>query len=272
VNRPVYDHGRDIDWGRTAGDYSRWRPGYPDSFFERLRAHRVFRPGTRVADLGTGTGLLARALAERGCLVTGVDVSGEQVKAARRLAEEQGLDVRWKVAPGEDTRLPAARWNLVTAAQSFLYFDKERAIPEVKRLLAPGGLFMICHMCWLPRQDAVAAATEELILAYNPDWGGADWSGDLPPQPGWAAGEFRLRLFFCYDEPIPFTRERWRGRIRACRGVGATLSPEGVAEFDSEHAELLRRIAPPRFSVLHRIDAYVMEPRQGIEQKEERDG
>jgi SAM-dependent methyltransferase len=260
MNRPQYDHGREIDWGRTSGDYARWRPGYPDSFFERLRVHRVYAPGTRVADLGTGTGLLARALARRGCRVTGVDIAEQQVRTARALAAEQGLEAEFHVAPGEHTGLPAGAFDLVTAAQSFLYFDKGRAIPEVRRLLAPGGLFMICHMCWLPRRDDLARASEELVLEFNPDWGGADWSGELPARPGWAEGRFRVRLFFCYDEPIPFTRESWRGRMRACRGVGATLPAERVREFDRRHAELLERIAPPEFTVLHRIDAYAMEP------------
>jgi hypothetical protein len=43
--------------------------------------------------------------------------------------------------------------------------------------------------------------------------------------PDWAAG-LRLTGFFVYDEAIPFTRETWRGRMRACRGVGAGLAPD----------------------------------------------
>lgn len=260
MTRPVYDRGRDIDWGRTSDDYARWRPGYPDSFYERLAAHGIGLPGTRVLDVGTGTGIVARALARRGCEVTGIDIAPNQVSAAARLAREEGLQIAWRVGPGEDTCLPDAAYDLVTAAQSFLYFDKSRAIPEVLRLLAPGGHFMTCHMCWLPRLDEIARASEDLVLKHNPDWRGADWPGVLAPQPAWAEGKFRMQLFFYYDEPIPFTCESWRGRMRACRGVAATLSPDEIADFDREHAELLDRIAAPQFTVLHRIDAYVMEP------------
>jgi hypothetical protein len=64
---------------------------------------------------------------------------------------------------------------------------------------------------------------------------------------------------FYYDEPIPFTREAWQGRIRSCRGIGAALSAEEVNRFDAEHGDLLRSIAPERFTVLHRIDAHVFE-------------
>ena len=40
---------------------------------------------------------------------------------------------------------------------------------------------------------------------------------------------------FHYDEPIPFSRESWRGRIRACRGVGASPPEAEVLRFDEAH-------------------------------------
>jgi SAM-dependent methyltransferase len=172
----------------------------------------------------------------------------------------EGLSIDFRVAPAERTPFPSASFDVLTAGQSWLYFDKARAIEETGRLLVPGGALLTCHLCWLPRADPIARATEELVLAHNPRWSGADWSGNVPARPGWAAGHFRVRAFFFYDVPLPFTREAWRGRIRACRGVGATLSPEEVRRFDAEHAELLEAIAPERFTVLHRIDAHVFEP------------
>ena len=50
---------------------------------------------------------------------------------------------------------------------------------------------------------------------------------------------------------VPFTRESWHGRMRACRGVGASLSEEELVKWDKEHRELLERIAPEQFEVLH---------------------
>ncbi|MDQ6781646.1 MAG: class I SAM-dependent methyltransferase, partial [Candidatus Eremiobacteraeota bacterium] len=47
--------GGDIDFGKTASDYGRFRAGFPDRFFERLLAGWI-APGQRVLDLGTGTG------------------------------------------------------------------------------------------------------------------------------------------------------------------------------------------------------------------------
>ena len=255
-----HDQGRQIDWGETSADYATYRPGYPASFFRRLAALDIGLPGQRILDLGTGTGVLARVFAAQGCRVTGVDVAGNQIAEARRLAAEQGVDVEFKVAAAEDTGLPTASFDTIAASQAWLYFDKNRVIPEVLRLLAPGGCLLTCHFCWLPRVDAIARRTEELVLKFNPQWSAANWSGDIPTQPAWARANFRVRTMFYYDEPIPFTREAWRGRIRACRGVAATLSAAVVEQFDAEHAWMLEQTVSETFTVLHRIDCHIFDP------------
>ncbi|MSP83380.1 MAG: hypothetical protein EXQ94_10725 [Alphaproteobacteria bacterium] len=76
--------------------------------------------------------------------------------------------------------------------------------------------------------------------------------------PPWAGPELSYIGGFVYDEAIPFTPESWRGRIRACRGVGASLSEAEVAVFDHDHADLLTAMVGDHFTVLHRIDARVL--------------
>lgn len=258
--RPI-DGGSAADWGRTSSDYAAHRPGPPDSFYARLKALGIGLPGQRILDLGTGTGLLARQFARQGCPVAGIDIAEEQVDAARRLAAEEGLNVSFAVAPAEETQQPSASFDVVTASQCWLYFDKPRAIAEVRRLLAPSGVLMTSHFSWLPRLDPVARQSEELVLRFNPHWGGADWPGVIPAMPSWADADFALRGMFWYDEPIPFTREAWRGRMRACRGIGATLDEATVRRFDEAHAALLEKIVPPEFTILHRIDAHIFQPK-----------
>jgi len=149
---------------------------------------------------------------------------------------------------------------VVTANQCWLYFDRDRAVAEVKRLLAPNGVLVVSHFTYLPRLDPVARQTEELVLRFNPQWTAAAWSGDVPAIPRWVRGDFTLAGSFVYDEEIPFTRESWRGRMRACRGVGAALSPAEVERFDQEHASMLSACTPERFHVLHRLNAHLLRP------------
>lgn len=256
------DAGREIDWGKTSADYAAFRSGPPASFYRRLAALDVGLPGQRVLDLGTGTGVIARQLARQGATVVGVDVAGEQVAAAARLARDEGLDARFVHAPAEAAPFAAGAFDVVTANQCWLYFDNSTIIPQVGRVLRPGGVLVTSHNCWLPRQDAIAAASEALVLSFNPQWAGADWAGVIPPCPAWAADAFDVRAMFYYDEPVRFTRAQWRGRMRACRGVGATLAPAEVARFDVELGALLERIAPESFDVVHRVDAHVLAPRR----------
>lgn len=251
------DAGRSIDWGRASRDYAQHRPGPPASFYEKLAALDVGLPGQRVLDLGTGTGVVARSLAGRGCRVAGVDVSEEQIRAARELAGAEGLAVDFRVAPAETLPFAGAQFDVVTANQCWQYFDLGRVIPELRKVLAPGGLLVVSHFNYLPRRDPIVRASEGLVLKFNPDWTGADWHERVSAHPQWSREAFDQRAMFYYDEPIAFTRESWRGRMRALRGVGATLSPDAVDAFDAEHDALLQRIAPEWFTILHRIDAHI---------------
>ena len=75
-----------------------------------------------------------------------------------------------------------------------------------------------------------------------------------------AAGEFCLSTYHRYVEDLTLTPEAWRGRIRACRGVGASLDQEAVRRFDSEHAELPASVAGPTLSIPHLIAIQIFEP------------
>ena len=50
---------------------------------------------------------------------------------------------------------------------------------------------------------------------------------------------------------VPFTKETWHGRMKACRGVGASLNAEELASWEKEHMALLDQIAPDNFEILH---------------------
>jgi SAM-dependent methyltransferase len=251
------DRGNAIAWGKTSADYSTWRPNYPRRFFDLLASFGVGLPGQRILDLGTGVGFLAERFGEAGADVTGVDIDPGQIDEARRRSTALP-SVEFIVAAAEDTGLPSESFDVVTASQAWLYFDKARTIPEVRRLLRRDGLLVTCHFSWLPRLDPIARASEALVLRHNANWTGADWSGDVRLIPEWAEDAFRLHATFVFDEAIPFTRESWRGRMRACRGIGATLSREQTEAFDCEHDALLTATVPERFSVLHRIDAVLL--------------
>jgi len=255
------DAGRAIDWGKTSRDYDRYRPGPPDSFYRRLQAMEIGLPDQRLLDLGTGTGLLARRFASQGTEVSGVDISDGQITMAKSAAEKQALSINYLVAYAENLPFPVDTFDVVTANQCWMYFDLNRTIPEVCRVLRPGGLLLVSHFSFMPHLDSIVRASEQLVLQHNPDWGGADWDGFLPAEPRWSLEAFDLVGLFVYDEQIPFTRESWRGRMRALRGIAASLTPGQVQAFDDEHESLLVDLGVDTFSVWHRIHAQIFRPR-----------
>lgn len=50
---------------------------------------------------------------------------------------------------------------------------------------------------------------------------------------------------------VHFTRKSWNGRMKACRGIGASLTEQEVSAWEQEHTKLLAEIAPAEFNVLH---------------------
>jgi len=255
---PDIDRGRPIDWGSTSRDYAQYRSGPPDQLYAALQAFGIGLPGQRILDLGTGTGIVARALATRGAIVSGIDVSRAQVEEAQRLAASDGLTIDFRVAPAEEPPFGERKFEAATANQCFLYFDRMRVIAELRRVLMPGGRLVISHYNWLPLSDPIAAASEALVLRFNPNWQAVGFDGNVRAAPDWLPADMTVEAFFWFDTDVPFTRESWRGRIRASRGIGASLSNEEVRTFDAEHAKMLDRIAPPSFTVKHRVDARIL--------------
>lgn len=88
-------------------------------------------------------------------------------------------------------------------------------------MLKSNGRLLVLCMEWLPFEDKIAGMSEELV--HHEEW--------------------KLK--------VHFTRESWNGRMKACRGIGASLTPEEIENWELEHLRMLRENAPEEFDVLH---------------------
>ncbi len=245
------DSGKPFDWGRTSKEYAKFRDIYPEEFYKKIVDRGLCVSGQNILDLGTGTGVLARNMYKYGAKWTGTDISPEQIEQAKLLAEAGDMKIDFIAVPTEEIDFPEESFDVITACQCFWYFDHERVMPKLAELLKSKGKLLILYMAWLPFEDKIAGASEELVLRFNPKWSGAGEKRHPIWIPDVAYDYFELEDHEEYDLMVPFTRDTWHGRMRACRGVGASLSEEDLAKWDIEHRELMDRIAPESFDVLH---------------------
>lgn len=245
------DAGKAFDWGKISGEYARYRDIYPDEFYKKIADRGLCIAGQRVLDLGTGTGVLPRNMYKYGAKWIGTDISPEQIEQARLLAGAADMNIEFQAVSAEDIDLPDETFDVITACQCFWYFDHKKVMPKLAELLKPDGRLLILYMAWLPFEDKIAGASEELVLKYSPKWSGAGETRHPIWIPDVAYDYFEIVEHEEYDLKVPFTKESWHGRMKACRGVGASLSDEELGRWDTEHRELMDRIAPENFEILH---------------------
>ena len=256
------DDGKAFDWGRTSSDYAKFRDIYPPVFYQKIVDRGLCVAPQRVLDLGTGTGVLPRNMYRFGAAWTGTDISPEQIEQAQRLSEEAGMNIEYQAVSAENIDFSPESFDVITACQCFWYFDHEKVLPHLSKLLKRNGKLLILYMAWLPEDDVIAGKSEALVLKYNPRWSGAGETRHPIWIPDVAYKNFTLREHEEYDVKVPFTQESWHGRMKACRGVGASLNAEELSSWEEEHKALLKTL-PQQFDILHYAALAVLEKIDG---------
>lgn len=243
-----------IDFGLTAKDYSRYRKGYPSELYERLKKYDVGVKDQSILDLGTGTGYFARGLAKQGANVTGVDISKALLEEAKKLDQESNVNIHYINSEAESLPFSSSKFDVVTAAQCWHWFQSEEVLKEIRRVLKKQGKLVISHLDWIPLDNNIVSQTEELILFYNPAWKG---NGGTGVYPDWltqvASSNFNNIETFTFDLYIKYNQEQWRGRIRASAGVGASLSQDKITKFDNQLKTLLQNKYANVIEIPHRV-------------------
>lgn len=243
------DGGKAFDWGRTSDNYARFRDVYTQEFYDRIIGRNLCMNGQKVLDIGTGTGVLPRNLYRYGAKWTGTDISEEQIRQAGILSGNMNID--YHTVSTEELDFPDDSFDVITACQCFFYFDHERIAPALRRMLKPGGQLLVLYMAWLPFEDEIAEASEELVLKYNPAWSGAGETMHPIIIPEVYEKDFELVYQETYPIKVHFTRESWHGRIKTCRGIGASLIEKEISAWEQKHLKLLTETAPEEFAIQH---------------------
>ncbi len=175
---------RASSFGAAADAYERGRPPYPESALDFLL------PGgtPRVLDLGAGTGKLTRQIRARGLDVTAVDPSEGMLGELRRAVPE----VAAHVGTAEAIPLPDASVDVVLVAQAWHWVDPARAVPEIARVLTPGGrLGLIWNLRdertdWVQRLGTIIGGEARRETTMGPPFGPVEaatfgWTHSMQP-------------------------------------------------------------------------------------------
>ena len=126
---------RSLSFGSQAAAYERGRPSYPPEAVDWLLAPTDTWVARDVLDLGAGTGKLTTRLVERGLTVIAVDPIAEMLEMLRTALP----DTPALLGSAEQIPLPDNAVDAVLVAQAWHWFDPERAVAEIARVLRPGG-------------------------------------------------------------------------------------------------------------------------------------
>ena len=243
------DGGKPFDWGKASVEYAKYRDIYPQEFYDKIINRNLCLNGQSVLDIGTGTGVIPRNMYCYGSKWTATDISEKQIEQAIILSK--GMDIDYFVCSAENLDLHDNSFDVITACQCFWYFNHEQTMPIFQKLLKPNGSILVLYMAWLPYEDKIAMESENLVLKYNPTWSGAGETVHPIHIPDCYLKSFDLVYHEEYTLNVHFTRESWNGRMKACRGVGASLTQNEIMNWEQEHMIMLEKIAPYEFDILH---------------------
>jgi SAM-dependent methyltransferase len=151
-------------FGAAAAAYQRGRPPYPAEAVDWLLAGG----GHRVLDLGAGTGKLTRQLCDRGLDVVAVEPSARMREQLAQTVPE----ARILAGTAEQIPLPDRSLDAVLVAQAWHWVDAQRAVPQVARVLTPGGRLGLLWNVRDERHEWVAALGRIMRRHGDDDDGG----------------------------------------------------------------------------------------------------
>ena len=128
----------------VAAEYERHRPEYPAEAL-RWAADRIgLGEGARVLDVGAGTGKLTRGLVALGFEVMAVEPGAPMLHQLRSaVPEAEALE-----GAAESIPLPDRSADAAFAGQAYHWFDRKRALPELRRVIKPGGGLALLWNWW----------------------------------------------------------------------------------------------------------------------------
>ncbi|MEU0839372.1 class I SAM-dependent methyltransferase [Streptomyces sp. NPDC005962] len=205
--------------------YDRARPGYPPELYDGLTELAGVRPGSRVLEVGCGTGQATVPLAGRGCRITAVEAGPHMTAVARRnLAGAAAVEV--VTAEFESWPLPEEPFDAVVSATAFHWIDPAVRITKAADALRPGGALAVV------RSQHVWGGTEEFFVGvqrcyerFDPETppglrppAAADIDGSDHAEEVTRSGRFGPTVFRRYEQDLTYATSDYLDLLRTYSG------------------------------------------------------
>lgn len=221
-------------FSNRVADYVRYRPGYPSALLDLLRSECGLRPEHAIADVGSGTGLLAKLFLENGNRVYGIEPNAE-MRAAGEESLSEYKNFTSIDGSAEATTLGDASADFVTAGQAFHWFEPKAARREFFRILNPGDWVVIIWNDRRMEETQFGCDYENLLVRFGNDYMRVK---DAYPDAGHVRNFFGERSFASRDLPNE-QRFDWDGLCGRLRS--SSYAPtEGHPNYSPMMAELRR--------------------------------
>ena len=149
--------------------YHRARPTYPVAMIDLLIQNAGIKPKSCVAEIGAGTGHFTRHLTDRQFTITALEPVAEMRAQAPKLE-----DVNWTDGTFENTGLPDSSQQWVVSAQAFHWVKASVVVPEISRVLIPGGWFTVLWNAHHIARSPVLKNTYAILTRHIPSYHYAD--------------------------------------------------------------------------------------------------
>jgi SAM-dependent methyltransferase len=218
--------------------YAHGRPRYPDFVIDDVVDLAGFGPGSRIVEIGCGTGQATIGLAERGVDVTCVELGQQLAKAARRELASYP-HVRVVNADFEHWQADTASYDGVAAFLAFHWVDPGRRYSLAARLLRPDGALAVASV-----HHVMPPGADPFYFEVQEDYRAVGMAGDEPPPPPeeivYLEGEIEASGFF---GPVAVRRREWEVISTAAEHIAliGTYSPHLLLPED-QRLELFDRI------------------------------